>query len=72
MTIAEAGSSGDGDELIRPVGSNPGPSCTGRARAYSTKKRFEMIVEMEDLKAAKAKEIGLPTKSGVDQPFGGS
>lgn len=31
-----------------------------------------MIVEMEDLKAAKAKEIGLPTKSGLDQPFGGS
>lgn len=31
-----------------------------------------MIVEMEDLKAAKAKEIGQPTKSGLDQPFGGS
>lgn len=66
------GSSGDGDELIRSVRSNPGHSCTGRARAYSMKTRFEMIVEMEDLKAAKAKEIGLPTKSGLDQPFGGS
>lgn len=31
-----------------------------------------MMLEKEDLKTTKAKEISLPAKSGLDQPFGGS
>lgn len=40
LVSEKRGSSGDGDELIRSVRSNPGLSCTGRARAYLMKPRF--------------------------------
>lgn len=61
LAFEKTGSFGDGDELIRSVRSNPGPNCTGRARGYSMKPRFEMVVEIEDLNAAKAENIDLIT-----------
>ena len=61
LAFEKTGSSGDGDELIRSARSNPGPNCTGRARAYSMKPRFKMVIGIEDLKAAKAENKDLLT-----------